>query len=403
MKIKLLSAVAALALSGPALAQTTAPAPSRTRAPAMSAPAMSAAAPNDYAQPATWLCRPGAPGACAQDQTATVAAASGRLTREAYTPAAAPKIDCFYVYPTVSTDTTPNSDMTADPAEQRVVEQQFARFGAVCRQFAPLYRQVTLTALRANMLAPGSVTADRDLAYRDVRDAWTYYLTHDNGGRGVVLIGHSQGSGVLTRLIKEEIDGKPVERRMISAILAGTSLPPASSSAQMAFKSTPPCASSRQLGCVIAFASFRVDSPPPANSRFGRVQGGSEPAVCVNPAALGGGEGPLDAYLSTRVAIAESAEAPPPWVKGGAAISTPFVKVPGLLTARCVNSGGFDYLAVTTHGDPAGPRTDAITGDVVAGGVTLKDWGLHLIDMNLTMGNLIGIVRDESAAYLARR
>ena len=31
-----------------------------------------------------------------------------------------------------------------------------------------------------------------------------------------------------------------------------------------------------------------------------------------------------------------------------------------------------------------------ITGDIVVMGHVLKDWGLHLIDMNLTMGNLVG-------------
>ena len=50
---------------------------------------------------------------------------------------------------------------------------------------------------------------DRGLQYDDVRDAWNYYLAHDNQGRGFVLIGHSQGSYILTRLIREEIDGKP--------------------------------------------------------------------------------------------------------------------------------------------------------------------------------------------------
>jgi hypothetical protein len=31
-----------------------------------------------------------------------------------------------------------------------------------------------------------------------------------------VLIGHSQGSGVLTQLMRNEIDGKPVQSKLIS-------------------------------------------------------------------------------------------------------------------------------------------------------------------------------------------
>jgi len=110
------------------------------------------------------------------------------------------------------------------PRSQRgVVRIQFARFASVCRPFAPIYRQVTLTALRA--AATGNpIRVDRALAYNDVLDAWNYYLTHDNQGRGVILIGHSQGANVLANLIKQEIDGKPVQSRIISAMLIGSNV-----------------------------------------------------------------------------------------------------------------------------------------------------------------------------------
>jgi len=69
------------------------------------------AASNDYSDPKTWLCRPGGHDACDVDMTTTVVAADGKLSRETWTADANAPIDCFYVYPTVSTDTTPNSDM----------------------------------------------------------------------------------------------------------------------------------------------------------------------------------------------------------------------------------------------------------------------------------------------------
>ncbi len=154
--------------------------------------------PNSYSDVASWLCRPGRHDACDVDLTTTVVAADGKLTRETWTADGNAPIDCFYVYPTVSTDPTPNSDMHADPAELNVIRQQFARFGSKCRSYAPLYRQVTLAGLRTR-LASGSAGASlaQGLQYNDVRDAWNYYLEHDNGGRGVVLIGHSQGSFIL--------------------------------------------------------------------------------------------------------------------------------------------------------------------------------------------------------------
>jgi hypothetical protein len=312
-------------------------------------------------------------------------------------------IDCFYVYPTVSTDPTGNSDMTAGAEENGVVRAQLARFASQCRVYAPLYRQATLTALRA--ATTGSpMSVDRALGYNDVVDAWNHYLQRDNNGRGVVLIGHSQGSGVLTQLIRNEIDGKLVQSKIISALLLGTSLPvPKGKDVGGAFKSLPLCHSTAQTGCVITYASFRSTVPPPENSRFGRVQGAADmQSACTNPAALGGGSGELHAYLSAAGrSIVGSAAEPRPWVTPPQAIDTPFVSVPGLLTAQCVSNDKGSYLEVTVHGNPSDPRTDDIAGDVMTNGAVNPSWGLHLIDVNLSMGNLVDIVREQGKTWLA--
>ena len=371
----------------------------------ISVPAQTPATPakNDYSKGESWLCRPGRQDACAVDLTTTVVNANGKMTQEKWTADPKAPIDCFYVYPTVSNDATPNSDRHADTEEMSVIKQQFARFGSQCRVYAPLYRQVTLTALRA-AIAGKPMAADRALAYNDVVEAWKYYLEHDNQGRGVVLIGHSQGSGVLTRLIHDEIDGKPVQERLISALLLGTNLPvPKGKDVGGAFQHIPLCHSASQTGCVIAYATFRANVPPPANSRFGRVTGTDMVAACVNPAALGGGSGELHAYLAASRGNFSSAAEPKPWVLPAQSVTTPFVSVPGLLTAECVSNDKGSYLAVTVHGNPEDPRTDDIVGDVVANGQVQADWGLHLIDANIAMGNLVDLVRQQARAYMAMK
>jgi hypothetical protein len=80
-------------------------------------------------------------------------------------------------------------------------------------------------------------------------------------------------------------------------------------------------------------------------------------------------------------------------------ISTPWVSVPGLVTAQCTSNDNATYLEVTVHPDPAGRRTSDITGDVVANGQVLANWGLHLVDMNLAMGNLVDIVGQQAKAW----
>ena len=393
-----------LALAAAAVGLLLANAPQASSQPAAQV-AVAPASSIDYSDGKAWLCRPGRDDVCSQSQQdATIVSADGKLAAEPFRADAKAPVDCFYVYPTVSKDPGGNATMTLAPEERSVINQQFARFAAKCRPYAPLYRQVTLTALRSAMMGK-PMAADRTMAYQDVLDAWDYYLKNDNHGRGVVLIGHSQGSGVLIQLIKQEIDGKPVQARVISAILGGARLQvPVGKDVGGDFKSMPLCRSATQTGCAINFASFRVDSPPPANSRFGSSSATGLEAACVNPAALAGGAGALKAYLAagTDDIVSDGTGKPLAWTTPSSPINTPFVAVPGLLTAECVNQGGFNYLAITTHPDAAGRRVGTINGDVIAGGQILKDWGLHLIDMNLTMGNMLDLVETKSAAYLKK-
>ena len=46
-------------------------------------------------------------------------------------------------------------------------------------------------------------------------------------------------------------------------------------------------------------------------------------------------------------------------------------------------------------------RTDEIVGDVMQNGQPNASWGLHLIDVNLTMGNLVDTVKSQGTAYVA--
>jgi hypothetical protein len=361
------------------------------------------AAKNDYAKPETWLCRPdkAANNYCNVDLSTTVVKADGSETTEAYKADPKAAIDCFYVYPTVSNDPGVISGMTPTSAEINVVKAQFARLGAKCRLYAPMYRQFTLTALRAAQSGHPMPGGRPTTGYDDVVDAWNYYLAHDNKGRGVVLVGHSQGSGVLTQLISKEIDGKPVEKKVVSAILMGTRLPVDKGKDTGLFKDFPLCKSPSQTQCAVAYSSFRDTIPPPANSLFGKAPSDSQFAACVNPAAVGGGKADLHAYLSNGAQIVNSG-AQTAWVKGKPNPPTPFVSTPGLLTGECVQKNGFSYLEVHVNAVPGGPRTETIAGDVVQNGQVNAAWGLHLIDANLEMGNIADLVGQESKAYLAK-
>jgi hypothetical protein len=366
------------------------------------AAATAATAPaNDYGLAQNWLCRPDRRDACTIPLDVTAIAADGTMTVQPYKPAKAPEADCFYVYPTVSFDRTGNSDMVANEEERKVIEAQFARFGSQCRLFAPLYRQVTLTALQSVMFG-NPIPLDRELAYADVRAAWRHYLANDNQGRPFVLIGHSQGTGQLKRLIAEEIDGKPVAARMLSAMLPGGNVTVAKGKDSGGdFKTVPLCRTNSQTGCAIAWVSFRDTAPPPPKSRFGKSENPSLEVACTNPAALGGGPAEAHGVFAAGRSWGMARDTGP-WSKTGTA-KTAFVTLPGLLTARCASTDGANYLSVHVNADPADPRTDDVPGDVAVGKAVLADWGLHLIDVSVVYDDLVALVPQQLAAWKAAK
>lgn len=358
-----------------------------------------------YANPDHWLCRPDKDDVCDHDLDTTIVYANGETRLERFRPARSPSIDCFYVYPTISTDPGGNSDLVPGESQELfVVRQQAARLGAVCRVFAPVYRQVTLTALTANLSGGAEVPFDRELAYGDVADAFKHYVANDSQGRGFLLVGHSQGASVLTALVRNEIDPSPeLRRRLVSAMLIGTSLQVAEGSDVGGdFQNVPLCHKRDDVGCAIAYASFRATSPPPPNSLFGGARAEGLEAACTNPASLFDGRRSLQIYLPTNAQSLPILPIPPTpdWLDPalGVEIATPFVSLPGLFSGRCAQANGFHYLAVVVNADPEDPRIDDTSGADLT-----PEWGLHLIDVNLAMGDLVSVARSQARSYCSRR
>lgn len=357
---RLLLLLLALLSAAPAAAQTGAP---------------------DYRDDDLWLCRPGRADACAGRLDALRLTPDGRRTPAPFRPAADPAIDCFYVYPTVSTDPGVFSDRRPGLDEARMARLQAARFRSVCRVFAPNYRQVTLIGLGLSLITG---EPDWGVPYADVRAAWRDYLRRDNGGRGVVLIGHSQGAIVLERLLAEEIRRDPAQRRLlVSAILAGHPGVPVPENEQVGAElgSLPLCRSRTQTGCAVVFSTYAEEDAGPGRF-FGRVSGGA--AACVHPGAPGGGTGPLTAVL--------------PHPAEGRPDDPPFVQIEGALEARCLNDPDGSALSLRVL---PGPHAGLLRS-AMAGVLTLPGWGLHVLDIGLTQGSLLELVDAQARAWTAK-
>jgi hypothetical protein len=347
----------------------------------------------------TWLCKPGlSPNPCVGSLQTTVTDSAGQSHVENPPTARKPKIDCFYVYPTVSDDKAENSDLSIDPEEISIAQYQAARFSQRCRVFAPMYRQLTLQGLGSTPPVAALLTA-----YADVKAAWKEYLRRYNHGRGVVLIGHSQGSGMLQELVHQKIDRSRVARsRLISAILLGGNVTvQAGRDVGGVFKHVPACRLPRQTGCVIAYSTY--NKTPPDNAIFGKGPGvltqafGLTPpanpqVLCTNPAALRGGSGalktlapsvPFNGTIGLGINILYNG-APP-------TAATPWVQPMDHYNGQCVQSNGASVLLISPIG---GARQLTPVPD--------DSWGLHLADVNIALGNLIDVVGAETKAYLKK-
>ncbi len=380
--IRTIAASAALLLAMPAEAQAPAAAPPLAAAP-------------DYRRDSAWLCLPGRADACGAPLATTALNANGYGSTGQVLPDKDAAVDCFYVYPTISRDAGLNSDLVPGLEEQATAAVQFARFGTVCKTYAPLYRQVTLGGL-GRALAGEDLAAGTATAYGDVLAAWRDFLANRNKGRPFVLIGHSQGSIHLLKLLAEEIEGRRVAKRMLSAILLGWTVEvPEGKLVGGSLKSTPLCTKVGQTGCVITYMTFRTSAPPQAGAPFGRAAKPGMTAGCTNPGALGGGKAKLDSYWFTMAPPQPGAE-PVIWSSQGKP-PTPFVRTEGLVTAECRHDGQAGWLAVTENADPKDGRTDRIPGDVYMAGKLNPGWGLHLADMNVAQGDLIRLVEAQAA------
>ena len=356
-------------------------------------PAASGAPPSTPATSATvWLCRPGAVGdPCEASLAATVVAASGaRTVVVPATPSGSP-FDCFYVYPTVSTQPTDNSNLVVQSAETMVAKTQAAPFSQVCHVWAPMYRQRTVLSLEKGLGA--DPTADA-VAYNSVLSGWKDYLAHFNDSRPIVFIGHSQGAAMLIRLLEHVVDpSRALRSRMVAAIILGGNVAvPTGKDVGATFTHLPLCTSASQSGCVIAYSSF--PSEPPADSFFGRpgqgvsLQSGQTKktgvqVACVNPAAIGGATGALQPWFR------KGAEPPPP-----PPVSTPWVTYPDLYTSSCKHEGGATWLQVNDVAHPGDGRP--VVTETLG-----PQWGYHEDDVNLATGNLVDDVRSAERAYTA--
>jgi hypothetical protein len=291
--------------------------------------------------------------------------------------------DCFYAYPTVSREQQPNADLRIEQSERDVAFAQASRFSDVCDVWSPMYRQRTI----GDLLNPedfGTDSPGNQIAERSLLAGWRAFLAQRDDHRPIVVIGHSQGTSMLIRLLRTEVDPDPAARRQLAlAVLPGGNLTVATGKTTGgSFDHLPLCEQPAQAGCVIAYSSFG-DQPPPG-AFFGRPGAGvsalsgegSDSAglsvACVNPAGIDAQSAVLHDYFPSELV--------------GNDVPTPWTSYVDSLRAGCRTGDGATWLEVT----PTSAAGDLPQLPEMVGGFG----GYHIMDMNLALGDLV----DDVAA-----
>jgi hypothetical protein len=337
-----------------------------------------------------WLCQPSvSPDPCVGSVNVTSLSENGTQLVTKHANATNSPYDCFYVYPTVSTQPTDNANLQVQAGEIGAAVSQASPFSQDCRVYAPMYRQRTEQSLALGL---GSDPAADEVAYRSVLAGWLDYLKNYNDGRPIIFIGHSQGAAMLIRLLASQVDNDPAVRsRVVAAILLGGNV--TVRTGQLvggSFQHLPLCSSTTSVGCVIAYSTFPGE--PPSYTNFGRPGQGVSLQVgnlttrgvhvaCVNPASIAGGTADLTPWFVTNTQPATNA-----------GVKTQWVTYPGLYTASCQSSGGATWLQITPNTTPS--ETRPIVTEVLG-----PAWGFHLDDVNLALGNLVSDVAALEQAY----
>ena len=323
---------------------------------------------NAYSDPAMWFSRPGkGPGdpALWLPEGAAAPAQGGR------------PIAVFFVHPTSYLARDHWNAPLNDPASQGTallyVRGMASPFNGGAEVWAPRYRQAAIGAF----LDTGTTgTKAIDLAYGGVSRAFDTFLAEIPADSGIVMAGHSQGSLLLLRLIRDRIAGTPLAGRLVAAYPIGW---PISVDHDLPLLGVPACAAPDQTGCVISWSSF-AEPAEPAKVAGGYAMSagldgrprGTSPILCTNPlTGTAGGEAPASANLGTLVPTAD--------LTGG-------TLTPAAVPAKC------DANGLLLIGDPPEMGRFVLPGN-----------NYHVYDIPLFWANLRADAARREAAWQSRR
>ncbi len=354
---------------------------------------------NAYADPQMWYSRPGmgakdpalyeprlAPTPASPESPAAERSLTTPAQAATPTPSPNPATEAegtgyavFFVHPTsyirpaIGSDAPWNAPLGDDEAQARArlfLRGMASPFADADEVWAPKYRQAVFGAFLTDK--PEAQKA-LDLAYRDVAQAFDFFVATVDPDEPIVLAGHSQGALMVLRLLQDRIAGTPLEKRIAMVYPIGW---PVSVAHDINALDFPACATPNQARCLVTWSSFAEPADPSmvferytATPGFDGQPRGEEPIVCVNP-VTGTLNGTADASdnLGTLKPTSDFSSGE---------------LIPGMVPARCDPRNGLLLI-----GDPPDLGPGVLPGN-----------NYHVYDIPLFWANLKADVARRMAAW----
>ena len=186
--------------------------------------------------------------------------------------------DVFFIYPTLIDARNQrewNSDIwnkeIREDVINRPIKYQASAWIDAGNLYVPYYRQAHIRVFNEKFKVEGKKALD--LAYSDIKEAFTYYLKNFNNNKPFIIASHSQGTVHAKRIISEFIDGKELQKKLIAAYLVGIKV------TEDEFDNIKPMNSPDEIGGFVSWNTFKFNKYPKEDNYERWFKGG----VTSNP------------------------------------------------------------------------------------------------------------------------
>lgn len=166
--------------------------------------------------------------------------------------------DLFLLCPTVFSGSGNSHNMSLDDERTKAsfygaLNMEKGIYENECRMFAPYYRQA---GLEVYQLDKAEREQYLESAYRDVKEAFTYYMENLNNDRPYVLAGFSQGADMTIRLMKDLFSDEKYSKNLVACYSIGWKL---TSEETAEYPQLKPAQGETDTGVIITFNSEAED------------------------------------------------------------------------------------------------------------------------------------------------